>query len=174
MTTSPSTLGRAAALLAVGFLVSLTPMAGVAQTMPLENLDHFPQTTLTVKADGKTHRFTVWVANTPARQVQGLMFVRDLPSDQGMLFPMQPPRVAQFWMANTYIPLDMLFVALDGRIEKIAANAKPFSLQTISSGAPVKAVIEIQGGEARKLGIVVGARVSWVASPADTAARSEE
>jgi uncharacterized membrane protein (UPF0127 family) len=161
MTTSLSTLGRAAALLAVGFLVSLTPMAGVAQTMPLENLDHFPQTALTVKADGKTHRFTVWVANTPARQVQGLMFVRDLPSDQGMLFPMQPPRVAQFWMANTYIPLDMLFVALDGRIEKIVADATPFSLKTISSDVPVEAVIEIQGGLARKLGLMVGQRVRW-------------
>ncbi len=166
MTTMPSTLARWAALFALGSLVSLTPKAGLAQTMPLENLDHFPRTTLTVEANGKPRRFRVWVANTPARQIQGLMFVQDLPANQGMLFPMQPPHVAQFWMANTYIPLDMLFVAPDGRIEKIAANAKPFSLQTISSGAPVKAVIEIQGGEAQKLGITVGSRVSWAPSSA--------
>lgn len=172
MTTSPSTLARAAALFAMGFLVSLTPVAGCAQTMPLENLDHFPRTTLTIAVGGTMRRFRVWIANTPARQIQGLMFVQDLPSGQGMLFPMQPPHVAQFWMDNTYIPLDMLFVAPDGRIEKIAAEAKPFSLQTISSGAPVKAVIEIKGGEAQKLGITVGARVSWVASPADASSRA--
>jgi hypothetical protein len=64
-------------------------------------------------------------------------------------------------MANTYIPLDMLFVAPGGRIERITANAKPFSLQTISSGEPVEAVIEIRGGEARALGINVGSLVRW-------------
>ncbi len=89
------------------------------------------------------------------------MFLRDLPLGEGMLLPMHPPRVAKSWMANTYIPLDMLLVAPDGRIEKIKAEAEPFSLKTISSGAPVEAVIEIRGGEARKLGLADGQLVCW-------------
>ena len=159
-----STRGGGAALLAAGLLAVLAPLAARAQTVPLENLDRFPRTTLTLEAAGHPVRFKVWIANTPARQVQGLMFVRDLPADQGMIFPMHPPRVAEFWMANTYIPLDMLFVAPDGHIEKITANAKPFSLKTISSGAPVEAVIEIRGGEAKKLGITVGSLARWARS----------
>ena len=150
-----------AALLVVGALAWLVSASGRGQSMPLENLDHFPQASLTIRSQHHVWHFTVWVADTPSRQVQGLMFVRDLPAHQGMIFPMRPARIAQFWMANTYIPLDMLFVAPDGRIEKIAANATPFSLKTISSGSPVEAVIEIQGGLARKLGVEVGARISW-------------
>ena len=147
------------ATLAAGLLAGLASVPARAQSMALENLDHFPRATLVIGTGGGVHRFRAWIANTPARQAQGLMFVRDLPADEGMVFPMNPPRVAQFWMANTYIPLDMLFVARDGRIEKIIANAKPFSLAVLSSGAPVVAVVEIRGGEARQLGITVGSRV---------------
>ncbi len=141
--------------------ISLGPAAGRAQIMPIEKLSHFPRAALAISAAGRVDRFRVWIADTLARQAQGLMFVRDLPADEGMIFPMSPPEVAQFWMKNTYIPLDMLFVAPDGRIEKIIANAKPFSLAVLSSGAPVEAVVEIRGGEARKLGITVGSRVRW-------------
>ncbi len=150
-----STALAGAALLAI----LLGPAAARAQIMPIESLSHFPRGTLTITARGRLDRFRVWIANTIARQAQGLMFVRDLPADEGMIFPMKPPEVAQFWMKNTYIPLDMLFVARDGRIEKIIANAKPFSLAVLSSGAPVVAVVEIRGGEARQLGITVGSRV---------------
>jgi len=149
-----------AALLAV----VLCPATGLAHRMHIESLSHFPRATLTIAAGGHLDRFRVWVADTPARQMQGLMFVRELPADQGMIFPVKPPRVAQFWMKNTYIPLDMLFVGPDGRIEKITANAKPFSLAILSSGEPVEAVIEIRGGEAKKLGLHVGARVRWSAA----------
>ncbi len=142
-------------------VLSLGSAAALAQIMPIENLSHFPRATLTISAHGRLDRFRVWIADTIARQAQGLMFVRDLPADEGMIFPMKPPEVAQFWMKNTYIPLDMLFVAPDGRIEKIIANAKPFSLAVLSSDAPVEAVIEIRGGEARQLGIGVGSRVRW-------------
>lgn len=161
MTNTLNRLPGTAALLVVGVLAWLVPAAGRGQSMPLENLDHFPKAALTIRAQQHVWHFTVWVADTPSRQVQGLMFVRDLPAQQGMIFPMRPARVAQFWMANTYIPLDMLFVAPDGRIEKIAANAAPFSLKTISSGSPVEAVIEIRGGLARKLGLAVGQPVRW-------------
>ena len=150
-----------AAALAAGLLAGLTPAPARAQSMTLENLDHFPRATLVIEAGGHVRRFRAWIADTTARQAQGLMFVRDLPADEAMIFPMHPTQVAKFWMANTYIPLDMLFVAPGGRIEKIKVNAKPFSLKTISSGAPVEAVIEIGGGEAHALGITVGSLVRW-------------
>jgi uncharacterized membrane protein (UPF0127 family) len=129
--------------------------------MPIEDLTHFPRTTLTIRTRGHDDRFDVWIADTPARQEQGLMFVRDLPATQGMLFPEDSPQVAHFWMKNTYIPLDMVFVGEDRRIAKIIANARPFSLEVLSSDVPVIAVLEIRGGEAKQLGIRIGDRVSW-------------
>lgn len=154
-------------MLAVAVLLAaaLGPAMGLAQSMRIENLAHFPRATLTISAAGRLDRFRAWVADTPARQAQGLMFVRDLPADEAMIFPVKPPQVAQFWMKNTYIPLDMLFVAPDGRIEKITADAKPFSLAILSSGEPVEAVIEIRGGEAKKLGLDIGSRVRWSPEP---------
>jgi len=135
----------------------------LAQSAPIESLTHFPRTTLDIVAHGHHDRFEVWIANTPPRQEQGLMFVRDLPASQGMLFPQDSPQVAHFWMKNTYIPLDMVFVGEDGRIAKIISNAHPFSLDVLSSDVPVVAVLEIEGGEAKRLGIEVGDRVSWQA-----------
>ncbi len=148
---------RAAALL----MMSLLCGAALAQSMPLENLAHFPRTTLTISTGGRLQRFRVWIADTPTREAQGLMFVRDLPADEGMVFPMRPPQVAYFWMKNTYIPLDMLFIGTNGRIAKIIVNARPFSLATLSSDVPVEAVIEIRGGEAKKLEFKVGQKVIW-------------
>lgn len=135
-----------------------------AQSAPLESLTHFPRASLEIMAHGhsdRSDRFQIWIADTPARQEQGLMFVRDLPATEGMLFPQDSPQVAHFWMKNTYIPLDMVFVGKDGRIAQIIANARPFSLDVLSSDMPVIAVLEIRGGEARALGIGVGDRVSW-------------
>lgn len=133
----------------------------LAQSGPIEPLAHLPRTTLNIVAHGHPDHFDVWIANTPARQEQGLMFVRDLPASEGMLFPEGSPQVANFWMKNTFIPLDMVFVGEDGRIAKIIANAHPFSLDVLSSGVPVIAVLEIRGGEARQLGMGVGDKVTW-------------
>jgi uncharacterized membrane protein (UPF0127 family) len=135
--------------------------ACVAQSLRIESLTHFPRTTLDIVSHGHRNRFKVWIADTQARQEQGLMFVRDLPQDEGMLFPQSAPEVAHFWMKNTYIPLDMVFVGEDGRIEKIIANARPFSLDVLSSDEPVIAVLEINGGEAKRLGLAVGDKVTW-------------
>jgi uncharacterized protein len=135
--------------------------SGLAQSMPIEDLSHFPRSTLAIEVHGRADRFRIWIADTPARQEQGLMFVRDLPASQGMLFPQSSPQVAHFWMKNTYIPLDMVFVGEDRRIAKIIANARPFSLDVLSSDVPVIAVLEIRGGEAKQLGMAVGDRVSW-------------
>ena len=137
----------------------------LAQSAPIESLTHFPRTTLDIAANGHHDRFDIWIADTPQRQEQGLMFVRDLPAREGMLFPESSPQVAHFWMKNTYIPLDMVFVGEDGRVAKIIANAHPFSLDVLSSDVPVIAVLEIRGGEAALLGIRVGDRVSWQKNP---------
>jgi uncharacterized membrane protein (UPF0127 family) len=146
-------------LILTGALASIC----LAQSGPIESLTHFPRTTLDIVTHGHRNRFQVWIADTPARQEQGLMFVRELPAGQGMLFPQPSPQVANFWMKNTYIPLDMVFVGADGRIAKIIANAHPFSLDVLSSDVPVIAVLEIRGGEAQDLALEVGDRVSWQA-----------
>jgi hypothetical protein len=159
------------ARIAAGLLLAMAMLLAVgrvsrAQPMQIESLAHFPRTTLTIKAHGHADRFDIWIADTPARQEQGLMFVRDLPPSQGMLFPESSPVVATFWMKNTYIPLDMVFVGEDGRVAKIIANARPFSLGLLSSGVPVIAVLEIRGGEAAQLRIKVGDEVSWKSAAA--------
>jgi len=181
VSSSAPLVARVAAVLSLA--LSLWLAAGhssLAQSMPIEDLSRFPRTTLTIVTHGRADRFRIWIADTPARQEQGLMFVRDLPAGEGMLFPqgvptrgesspllaragkeVLVPQVAHFWMKNTYIPLDMVFVGEDGRIAKIIANARPFSLTVLSSDVPVIAVLEIRGGEAKQLGIGIGDRVSW-------------
>ena len=131
-------------------------------------LDEFPKGTLEIQHDKQAHKFDIWIAESPRQQQQGLMFVRDLPQDRGMLFIADPPRVFSMWMMNTYIPLDMVFVGADGRIKKIAPNATPHSLATISSEEPVKAIVELRAGEAARRELKVGDRVSWKTSAGST------
>jgi len=145
-------------------IVLALPMAACAQEeQSLEDLAHFPRSTLEITAGPSTHRIQVWVADTPARQQQGLMFVRDLAADAGMLFT---HCCTGIWMRNTYIPLDIVFVGVDGRIEKIAENARPFDETTIPAPAPAAAVVELRGGEASHLKLKVGDRVQWSAPKA--------
>jgi len=125
------------------------------------DLATFAQSAVDIGRPPRSQHFDVWIADTPARQSQGLMFVRDLPAGRGMLFLEPEARPKAFWMKNTYIELDMLFIGPDHRIVKIAARARPLSLATINSDAPVIAVLEIKGGEAEHRGIRVGDRVSW-------------
>jgi len=124
------------------------------------DLATYPKGDLVVEtAAGGRHRFRVWIADTEPRQRQGLMFVRDLPADQGMLFVNRPPRPASFWMKNTYIPLDLLFVDARGKVLHIFERATPLSLEPMGIEAPVRAVFEIKGGESARRGIRVGDRV---------------
>ena len=132
-----------------------------AQTGPTLDLATFAQSSVDVGAGAHRQHFDVWIAASPAQQTQGLMFVRDLPASRGMLFPEPEPRPTSFWMKNTYIELDLLFIAPDHRVAKIAARAPPLSLTTINSDGPVIAVLEIKGGEAERRGIHVGDAVSW-------------
>ncbi len=147
----PAALGLATTLLLGSALAR-------SQSAPLEDLAHFPRTELEIKSAHATHRFTVWIADTPARQEQGLMFVRDLPADQGMLFV---HCCSGIWMKNTYIELDIVFVGSDGRIIKIAPRARPFDETTISPGGKADEVVELRGGTAAALALEPGDRVTW-------------
>ena len=116
---------------------------------------------LTIRSGTRSHRFSVEVARSADEQARGLMFRESLGPDQGMIFPLDPPREASFWMKDTLIPLDMIFIRADGTIARIAANTTPHSLAPVSSGEPVAAVLEIRGGRAAELGIREGDRVEW-------------
>lgn len=121
------------------------------------------QVPLTIRsAGGKVHKFTVEVARTPEEQAQGLMNRSTLAPDRGMIFPHEPPRPASFWMKNTLIPLDMIFVRSDGTISSIAENTVPLSLEPVMSMETVAAVLEIPGGRSAELGIKAGDKVEWV------------
>ncbi len=116
---------------------------------------------LAIKSGTKVHRFTVEVMRTEAEQSRGMMFRDKIAGDAGMLFPISPPRVASFWMKNTLIPLDMIFIRADGSIARIAAEAVPHSLEPVTSDEPVAAVLEIRGGRASELGIAENDKVEW-------------
>lgn len=120
-----------------------------------------PVVPLTVTHDRRRHAFRVEVARTSAEQAKGLMFRTQMGADEGMIFPMDPPRPAAFWMRNTVIPLDIIFVGADHRILNIAANAVPYSETPIPSAGKAGAVLELNGGRAAALGIVAGDTVDW-------------
>lgn len=110
-------------------------------------------------AAGNRHSFKVELAITQEEQMRGLMFREKLPPAAGMLFLYDRPTPASFWMRNTLIPLDIIFVGEDGRIVNIHANARPFDETPILSSGPVTGVLEINGGLAAKLGVRPGDRV---------------
>ena len=119
------------------------------------------QVPLTITSGQRIHRFTVEIARTQEEQATGLMNRSELAPDRGMIFPFDPPRDASFWMKNTIIPLDMIFVRTDGSIANIAANTVPLSLEPVPSEGPVGAVLELAGGRAAELGITTGDKVAW-------------
>jgi uncharacterized membrane protein (UPF0127 family) len=105
------------------------------------------------------HRFEVWVAADDASRQQGLMFVRRLPADRGMLFVFDAPQTAAFWMKDTYVSLDLVFIDAAGQVANIAANARPESLDPIFSRGPVIAVLEVAAGTARRIQLAAGDHV---------------
>jgi uncharacterized protein len=140
--------------LAALFVVIL-PFAGTAERLAAAELQP-----LEIASKSGVHLFAVEIASTPAEQANGLMFRRELPEGQGMLFDFHQEQPTSFWMKNTYIPLDMIFIRGDGRILRIAENTVPLSEALIPSGGPVRAVLEVTGGTAKKLGIASGDRVA--------------
>ncbi len=118
-------------------------------------------TPLVIRSGGKQHKFTVEIARSSEEQMRGLMFREQLAPDRGMIFPQIPPRVASFWMKDTLIPLDMIFIRSDGSIAKIEPETTPGSLQPVSSEEPVVAVLELAGGRSAQLGIAEDDVVMW-------------
>jgi uncharacterized protein len=141
-------------LAVVAFLcaVALPIVGGSSRAAELQPLE------ITTKSGVRV--FAVEMASTPQEQEKGLMFRRELPEGQGMLFDFHQEQPTSFWMKNTYIPLDMIFIRGDGRILRIAENTVPLSEALVPSGGPVRAVLEVIGGTAKKLGIAPGDRVA--------------
>jgi uncharacterized membrane protein (UPF0127 family) len=145
-------------------LAACSPQAGAAptpeapSTHPVSGLPVIP---LAIAHDGKTHRFRVEVAASDEEQEHGLMFRTEMGADEGMIFPKEPAQMRAFWMRNTVIPLDMVFIGPDHRIVNIIANAEPYTLDSRPSAAPVIAVLELNGGRTAQLGIGPGDTVTW-------------
>jgi uncharacterized protein len=111
---------------------------------------------LTIVGGNGRHTFQVEVTRNDADRAQGLMFRRYLAPDRGMLFDFGRTQPISMWMQNTYIPLDMIFIRANGTIARVAEDAEPLSTRSIPSGEPVRAVLEVGGGTAARLGIKPG------------------
>ena len=132
-------------------LVVIVAFAGAARSDGLEALQ-------IVTATG-THDFQVEIARDEASRARGLMDRRFMPADHGMLFEFEREAPEAFWMKDTYIPLDMIFISRAGVVTNIVANAEPLSERAIPSGPPCMAVLELNGGAAARIGLKVGDRV---------------
>lgn len=158
---------RAVLFAALAALAACSPMAAdagqqqqalAASRHPASGLQVVP---LTIVSAGKRHRFRVEVARNDAEWSKGLMFRTEMGADEGMIFVDRAPQTASFWMKNTVIPLDIVFVGTDRRILNIVADAAPYSLTPRSSQGVASAVLELNGGRAAQLGLAPGDRVEW-------------
>ncbi len=113
-----------------------------------------------IETVGGAHRFRAELAATPEQRAEGLQGRTRLADDAGMLFDFGTPQAVAMWMKNTPISLDMLFIAGDGRVAAIAERTVPYSLDTIAAPAPVRAVLEVRGGTAQRIGLKAGARLT--------------
>jgi hypothetical protein len=116
--------------------------------------------TLEIVSKTGVHVFSVELAATDAERARGLMFRKELPDGKGMLFDFGREQEVAMWMKNTLIPLDMIFITAGGRILRIAENTEPMSTHIIASGGPVRAVLEVIGGTAKRYGLGAGDRVA--------------
>jgi hypothetical protein len=116
--------------------------------------------TLEIASKTGVHVFSVELAVTDEERARGLMYRRSVPESYGMLFDFKRDQEVTMWMRNTYVSLDMIFIQSDGRIRRVAENTQTESDKIISSGGPVRAVLEVVAGTARKLGIEPGDRVA--------------
>lgn len=137
------------------FLKSLTVLAALFGLAACSSQDK-----LVVHTASGEVSFIVDIADNDETRAKGLMFVQSLADDRGMLFDFKETRIVSFWMRNTFIPLDMIFIAEDGEIKYIHANARPHDETGISPDMPVRFVLEIAGGRAAELGLEVGDKVS--------------
>ena len=125
-----------------------------------QELVDFPHDRLEIVGQGgHHHNFNIELAVTVQQQTQGLMYRHSLAADAGMLFDFHQVKPIAMWMKNTFIPLDMIFIADDGRIAGIAERAIPQSQDIISSPGAIRAVLEVNGGTASRLGLKIGDHV---------------
>ena len=166
LTNSPSTLYA----MAMAFMIPrvrpgrrlllAAPLALLAGAAYAQGNDiQFQRSSLVVVTGSREIKFDVELALNDAERSRGLMFRQKLGPYDGMLFDFHREAPVSFWMKNTLIPLDMIFIAADGTIRSIHANAVPHSTETIPSQFPVRAVLEINGGSAKLLGIKPGDKV---------------
>jgi uncharacterized protein len=152
-------VSRAGAMCLALLLLAAPACAQTPWDFQPTQLRDFPRGTLDIERREGRDSLHMWIADTEARQEQGLMWIRELPRDYAMVFPLYPPRIMSMWMKNTYVPLDMLFYDSDGRITHITEHATPLSEDIIGSGTVVAGVVEILGGEVARRGIRLGDRV---------------
>ena len=144
----------------VSFLKSRSfSIGGLSLIFSLMPVPVFADDLKIVTVTGKTVSFHVDIANTPETRETGLMNRDVMANDAGMLFVFDTPVTPQFWMKDTRIALDMVFIGADGVVKGVYDTAKPLDLTPIPSPAPVLAVLEINGGRAKTLGISTGAQV---------------
>ncbi|CTQ50778.1 DUF192 domain-containing protein [Jannaschia donghaensis] len=158
-------LTRRALIGALTALLLLPGVAGAKTTSPICD-----ENRVEVRGDFGSVRFKVELAMTPQEQAQGLMFRESLPRMAGMLFVYPRESSVSFWMRNTLIPLDMIFVDQTGTIVRVHSEAIPLDETPIPAGAPTLAVLEINGGLAARLGIDAGDQLRSPALPQDKAA----
>jgi uncharacterized protein len=147
--------------LAAFLLASLALVAACAGASDRAG-DPFPaleQSKVVAQTASGTHEFAVWIAADDRSRQRGLMDVRQLPPGQGMLFLFASPQEVAFWMKDTYLSLDLVFIAEDGTVVNVAPDARPLSLRPIESEGPVVAVLEIRAGSARRIGLKAGDRI---------------
>lgn len=132
-----------------GLVLAACLVAGLAQASPVVER-------LKIDSAKGTRSFLVEVVREEVDRNKGLMFRKHMAANRGMLFDYNPPQFVQFWMKNTFIPLDIIFIGADGRIIRIAENTVPFSLDHIPSGGEARGVLEINGGLSARLGIRPG------------------
>jgi uncharacterized membrane protein (UPF0127 family) len=143
---------RWTAFVLFGLLIATGPVRPASAQTSLQTLE--------IASKTGVHAFAVEFVDNDADRAKGLMFRKELPEGRGMLFDFRRDQDVSFWMQNTYISLDMIFIRGDGRILRIAENTEPLSTRMIPSGGPVRGVLEVIGGTARKLGIAPGDRVA--------------
>ena len=132
----------------------------LALSVQSETLRAAGEQTVEIASKTGVHSFAVEVVDNDADRAKGLMYRKELPEGRGMLFDFHRDQEVSFWMQNTYIPLDMIFIRGDGRILRIEENTEPLSTRMIPSRGPVRAVLEVIAGTSRKLGIAPGDRVA--------------
>ena len=152
------------------FISACSPQAAETETIapsaaaeiavhPLSGLEIIP---VKISTKNGEHVIRAEIAATPEQQSRGLMFRTEMGADEGMLFPREDePRMASFWMRNTVLPLDIIFIGPDRKILNIAADTVPYSEQSVLSDGIAGAVLELNAGRAAELGIAAGDLVDW-------------